>query len=161
MIQLVKAQEKDKELYRNIFNMYQNELSQYSDEFQELDEKGYFCANTVDIYFENIESVIPYIVMAENHIIGILVLTKPPYVKQGFDYCIQEFFLIGNSRGKGIADAVLHELSRMYPGKYCFIVLNNNLRAIKFWNRICDEISNEWSKSEQERDTLFEVSFGK
>ena len=58
MIQLVKAQEKDKELYRNIFNMYQNELSQYSDEFQELDEKGYFCANTVDIYFENIEKEI-------------------------------------------------------------------------------------------------------
>lgn len=161
MFQLVKAQEKDKELYRNVFNMYQNELSQYFDEFKELDENGYFDASTVEVYFENNEAVFPYIVMNEGHIIGILVLSKHPYVKQGCDYCIQEFFLIGNSRGKGIADGILHELFTMYPGKYCFVVLNQNLRAMKFWNRICNEASNKWNKTERENDTLFELSVGK
>ncbi len=136
--------------------MYQNELSQYSDEFQELDESGYLDANAVDVYFDNNASVIPYIVLKDNHIIGILVLSKPPYVKPGFDYCIQEFFLIGSSRGKGIADKVIHELLMLHPGKYCFIVLKHNLRAMKFWNRICSDISSEWTKTEEDNETIFQ-----
>ena len=42
--------------------MYQNELSQYSEDYPELDENGYFDADTVDVYFEGNEALFPYIV---------------------------------------------------------------------------------------------------
>ena len=77
-------------------------------------------------------------------------------MKPGSDYCVQEFFLIGSSRGKGIADAASRELFRLHPGKYRLLVLNRNRRAMRFWSRICGEMSSEWRRTEGEDETIFE-----
>lgn len=158
MLQLKQADKSCKELFRNIFNMYQNELSQYFEEYQTVDEKGYFDYNAVDVYFEGNEAVIPYVIMADENVAGIVVLSKAPFTKEGCDYCIQELFLIGFYRGKGVAESCLGMLFQQHKGKYCLSVLSKNQRAISFWNKVCAKYGQGLSKQENSVDRVLEFT---
>jgi predicted acetyltransferase len=151
MVNLRAANESDKELYKNLFNMYQNELSPYlSDLYSEVDENGYFDKDTVDCYFNDNENVFPFIITVNAKIAGCVVLSKPPYVKPGCNYCIQELFVLGLYRGKGVAEAACNYLMKKYKGKYCILVLKENIRAIKFWQKFISK--NTVIISEEEYD---------
>lgn len=155
MVTLVKAESENKEYYKNVFNIYQNELSLFLDDFDQLDNNGYFDCDTVDEYFQGNIAIIPFVVKSDDKNIGVLVLSKSPYVKKGCDYCIQEFFIIGSCRGKGIATEAINLLFMEYPGKYCFVVIKNNIRAIKFWDKVCGESFNNVNKTERENDYMY------
>ena len=154
MVQIKSAVEEDRELYRNMFNMYQNDLSAYFDDFYEVDKNGYYDYNTIDEYFVDDNSITPFIIEYEKRSVGVLVLTTSPYVKQGCDYCIQEFFLLGYYRGKGIAEQVCKELFNKFHGKYCILVLNKNKRAICFWEKITAKNATFLSKTESDKNAV-------
>lgn len=65
-------------------------------------------------------------------------ISKPPYVKPGCDFCIQELFVLGLYRGKDIASGACLYLLEKYKGNYCVIVLKENHRAMKFWRKFID-----------------------
>jgi predicted acetyltransferase len=138
MIELRTAENKDKELYRNMFNMLHNDISPYNNELLEVDEKGYFDKDTIECYFNGDENVFPYVITYNNKIAGCVVISKPPYVKPGCDFCIQELFVLGLYRGKDIASGACLYLLEKYKGKYCVIVLKENHRAMKFWRKFID-----------------------
>lgn len=83
MVQIKLAAEEDRELYRNMFNMYQNDLSAYLDDFYEVDKNGYYDYNTIDEYFVDDSSITPFVIEYKKRIIGVFVLTTSPYVKPG------------------------------------------------------------------------------
>lgn len=154
MINLRIATDKDKELYRNLFNMYHNDLAPYCDDLTEVDEEGYYDKQAVDCYFNGDENIIPYVIMKNDKAVGVIVLTKPPYVKLGCDYCIQEFFVLNSFRGKNVAEEVCKQLTDKYTGKYCLIVLNKNTRAINFWRKFTDKYTAKMSEGKLDEQSI-------
>lgn len=129
------ACEEDRLLIRNIFNLYQNELCIYSDDFDCLDKNGYFAPDTVDEILPFGNGVFPYIIEDDARPVGFVMATGKPYAPDGFDYCLEEIFLIRNRRKKGAADIAMREIFRNRPGKWTLEVYRNNAPALYFWTR--------------------------
>lgn len=154
MINLRIAGVKDKELYRNLFNMYHNDLAPYCDDLIEVDDEGYYDKQAVECYFNEDENIIPYVLMRNDKAVGVIVLTRPPYVKSGCDYCIQEFFVLNSFRGKNVAEEVCKQLIDEYKGKYCLTVLNKNTRAINFWKKFTDKYASKVSEGKYDEQSI-------
>ena len=129
------AEERDRQLVKNIFNLYQNELCIYSDDFDALDENGYFAPDTVSEILPFGDGVFPYIIEENARPVGFVMATDASYAPEGFDYCLEEIFLIRNRRKKGIASAAMKEITKSHPGKWTLEVYSENTPAVSFWMR--------------------------
>lgn len=127
---------RDITLYRNLFNMYQNELSVYytNGEFSYVDENGYFNAASVNEIFPPDDAILPYVITGDEKNIGLLLVTKKPYAR--FDYQIEELFLVRAARGTGSAQEALLAFFGAHPGTYTLEVFRNNERAYRFWKKL-------------------------
>ncbi len=125
----------DKELYKNLFNMYQNELGLYFGEYQDVDENGYFDNHSTEIFFSGDKSLMPLIITYDERIVGFIVVAAPPYVAEGCDFCIQEMFVVGYYRGKNIALSAIKALFELIKGKYCAAPPTANSRAVGFFRK--------------------------
>ena len=130
------ASEKDRNLYKNMFNMYQNELGLYCGEFQDVDGNGYYDAASTDMFFCGDRSVMPLVIEYDGRNVGLAVVTVAPYCPEGYDFCIQEFFVVGYYRGKGIAEAAIRWLFGAMRGKYAAAVQEKNERAAEFFKAV-------------------------
>lgn len=133
------AQASDRMLIKNIFNLYQNELSVYSDDFDCLDENGYFAPDTVNEILPFGDGVFPYIIEENARPVGFVMATDKTYAPEGFDYSLEEIFLIRNKRKKGIADFVMKEIFKGRPGRWMLEVYTENAPALCFWKRFLAE----------------------
>lgn len=129
------AEERDRQLVKNIFNLYQNELCIYSDDFDALDENGYFAPDTVSEILPFGDGVFPYIIEENARPVGFVMATDASYAPEGFDYCLEEIFLIRNRRKKGIASAAMKEITKSRQGKWMLEVYSENTPAVSFWMR--------------------------
>lgn len=137
-IKLELVNESKRLAFDNLFYLYHHELSIYIPElYPFVDEEGYYDRKATDDFYNKPNSVIePYIIRCDTKIAGVMVFSRPPYVKPGCDYCIQELFLLNNYRRKGIAEEACKILLNEYPGRYCIQVITENLKAMKFWNKL-------------------------
>ena len=133
------AEEHDRQLVKNIFNLYQNELCIYSDDFDALDENGFFAPDTVSEILPFGDGVFPYIIEENARPVGFVMATDASYAPEGFDYCLEEIFLIRNRRKKGIASAAMKEITKSRPGKWTLEVYKENTPAVSFWMRFLKE----------------------
>jgi predicted acetyltransferase len=78
----------------------------------------------------------PILVNSEDNVIGFILLSEPPYVKPGCDYCIQEFFILKKYRKKGFGIAAINELFKAYKGQYSLLILEANIAALNFWRNV-------------------------
>ncbi|MTI71357.1 MAG: GNAT family N-acetyltransferase [Firmicutes bacterium] len=122
---------REKSVIKNLYNLYLHDLSQFTDD-NDIDENGVFIWDSEELYWEK-NSLYPLIVKYKDKVIGFLLLSEPPYVKEGCDYCIQEFFILRKYREKGLGREVINILFKKYKGRYSLLVLENNKKALKFW----------------------------
>ena len=148
------AEERDRQLVKNIFNLYQNELCIYSDDFDALDENGYFAPDTVSEILPFGDGVFPYIIEENARPVGFVMATDASYAPEGFDYCLEEIFLIRNRRKKGIASAAMKEITKSHPGKWTLEVYKENTPAVSFWMRFLKENAEDVS-SDTKANSLF------
>lgn len=148
------AREKDRLLIKNIFNLYQNELCVYSDDFDCLDENGYFAPETVNEILPFGDGVFPYIIEEDARPIGFVMATDKTHAPQGFDFALEEIFLIRNRRNQGIADIAMGEITKDRPGRWTLEVYTKNLPALSFWKRYLFENAQDVS-SETAADSPF------
>lgn len=52
------------------------------------------------------------------------------------DYYIAEFYILPEYRRIGVATAAVKELFSVFPGKYCYHVLKENINARHFWSYV-------------------------
>ncbi len=150
MISIRPAEEKDRLLVKNIFNLYQNELCVYSDDFDALDEFGYFAPDTVNEILPFGDGVYPYIIEEDARPVGFVMATDSAYAPDGYDYSLEEIFLIRNRRGKGIADIAVKEITGTRPGRWTLEVYTQNVPALSFWKRFLrDNAENVSDKTEE------------
>lgn len=134
-VQVRVATEADKELYKNLVNMYHNELGLYCSEFQDVDNNGYFDNHYIESYFSGDKSVMPLVITVDDRTVGFAVLTVPPYCIDDCDFCVQEFFIVGYYRGTGVSIEAMEQIFALFKGKYCTAVLSNNDRGIEFFRK--------------------------
>jgi predicted acetyltransferase len=136
-IKLELVGESNRLAFNNLFNLYHHDLSVYiPDMYSFVNEDGFYDRNATDKFFDNSNSLVPYIIRCDEKIAGLLVFSRPPFVKPGCDYCIQELFVLNNYRGKGIAEEACKVLFNENSGRYCALVITNNIRAMKFWKNL-------------------------
>lgn len=134
----------EKKIINNLYSCYLHDLSEFTDSI-ETDEYGQFIWDSADLYWEN-SSLHPFLIQYQNKAIGFLLLTEKPYVKEGCDYCIQEFFLLKRYRRQGFGRQILKEIFQSYKGAYCLLVLEKNLTALNFWRRFYKENNKEYEE---------------
>lgn len=142
------AEEKDRQLVKNIFNLYQDELSVYSNDFEFLDENGYFAPETVNEILPFGDGVFPYIIEENARPIGFVMATDQSYAPDGADFCLEELFLIRKKRGTGAAECAMKEIFKNRAGKWALEVYRENARAVSFWTRFLDCTAENISKTD-------------
>ena len=128
------AAESDRLLIKNIFNLYQNDLSAYTSHFTVLDSEGYFCADASDDVLPFGDGIYPYIIEENAAPVGFILVTDGRNALEGCDFCFQELYLVRPARGRGIAKAAAEALLR--PGRWCLSAYAANLPARKFWEKL-------------------------
>jgi len=143
-INLKQPNESEREALRNLFNLWHHDLAiMDSTLFPNIDDRGFYEYTATDIYFEDKfhDKLLPYFVRYNGELAGFCILSKPPYViKQGCDWCIQEFFITGNFRRKGIGIKACEAVFSKHPGRYCLEVVDNNVKAKAFWAGLVNSV---------------------
>ncbi len=128
--------EGDRELLENLFNLYRNDLSAYTDDFRRLDERGYFEYGAADELLPFGDGVETYIICDEGSPAGLIMVTDGRYALEGCQWRFQELYLIRPARGRGLARAAARELLNRKPGRWCLSVYSKNLPARRFWEKL-------------------------
>jgi len=143
---LVKACDSEKNALKNMFQLYLHDLSAYTTNLN-INADGIFENNDIDTYYEK-DTLIPMVIQHNNMISGFILLNTPPYASQGYNYYINDFFVLRKFRGKGVGNTAAEELFRAYPGKYAMVQLIKNDVAINFWKRVLNENGFEFEEKE-------------
>lgn len=151
------ATAQDKELFKNLFNMYHNELGLYCTEFQDVDGNGYFDSHYSEAYFSGDKFLMPMVIEHDERIVGFAVVSIPPYCAPNCDFCLQEFFIVGYYRGSGVSVNAMKEIFNLFKGRFCAATLKNNDRAIDFLRKSFGEYAYE-EKPYGEGFLLFEAN---
>lgn len=137
---LIKVEEKDKNVIYNLMQLYTYELSFFEDEtatFTMLDSGLYVMNKYVERYWQE-ENRHPYILKCNNELAG--------FVLQRFNEEsmneIAELFVLNKYRKIGAGTFMANKMFELYRGKWEVRTLIKNERAQKFWRNIIRNFSN-------------------
>lgn len=159
-VTLQAIREHDKEVLRHLFNLWHHDLAMMDCSlFPNVDDKGFYDYTAIEEYFENEiqDQLFVYFVRYNHALAGFCIISKPPYVKAGCDYCIQEFFITGNYREKGIGSEACKAIFSKHPGRYCLSIIDNNLKAKSFWTKLINSVGTEILIEKEGNDFIFSV----
>ena len=139
-LDLVKVEEKDKNIIYNLMQLYTYELSFFEDEttnFTMLDSGLYVINKYVERYWQE-ESRHPYILKCNNKLAG-FVLQRCN--EQNMNE-IAEFFVINKYRKIGAGTFMANKMFDLYKGKWEIRTLIKNEKAQNFWRNTIKKYTN-------------------
>ncbi len=150
------AEARDRTLLMNLFNLYQNELGAYCEDFGSIDENGYFAVRTVDDILPFGDGVFPYIILTDGAPCGLIMVTDARYALPGCIWCFQELSLSRAARGRGLAQAAARGRRPVPagPGRWGLSVDPRNQPARAFWERLIAARGTECEERPGEDDML-------
>ena len=147
-IDITKADVKDKEKLKKLFQFYLHDLSEYT-EALDVNAKGEFDNNDVDAFFDE-TNLIPMAIKLKEEIIGFIFLNNSS--GNTVDYIINDIFILRKYRNRGIGKEVVNKLFKVYPGKYGLLELAKNKPAVKFWHSVFKDKNLEYQENEIKSD---------
>jgi len=133
-----------------MFQLYLHDLSEYTVNL-DVNTEGVFENNDIDLFYEK-DALMPLVIEHGGGIVGFILLNTPPYAPQGYDYYINDFFILRKFRGKGIGKLAANELFQAYSGKFAMVQLAQNSTAVNFWKKVLAENGFEYEEKEIEQD---------
>ena len=149
-IALRPAESGDQNLIRSLFNLYQNDLSEYCGDFTSLDENGYFDPNASKDVLPFGNGVYPYIIAEDGRNLGLVIVTDSSCAPAAADWYVAELYLIRAARGRGIAGSVMRTVFEQRKGIWSLLVYQKNAPARAFWDRIIAECGEKLSETPTE-----------
>lgn len=137
---LVKVEEKNKEIIYNLMQLYIQELSMYEDEttnFKLLDNGLYEMSPYIALYWKE-ENRHPYILKCNNELAGFVLYR---YNENNMNE-IAEFFIINKYKRVGAGTFMANSMFKKYKGKWEIRTLRKNERAQSFWRNVINKASN-------------------
>lgn len=133
--------ESEKSILRNLYSLYLHELSNFTSNL-DLGEDGMFHFEELDSFWE-IDGLSPYFIKLNEEIIGFILLVERPFLKKSNDYGINDFFILNQYKGKGLAGQAAKKMFEEKRGQYFIIQVLENKRAVAFWKKIYRELNIE------------------
>ena len=131
---LEKVLESEKSILRNLYSLYLHELSNFTTNLN-LGEDGIFHYDELDDFWK-VDGLSPYFITLNEKNIGFILLLERPFLKKSNDYGINDFFILNQYKGKGLAVQAARKIFEEKPGQYFIIQVVENKRAVAFWKKV-------------------------
>lgn len=138
--QLIRVEEKDKNIIYNLMQLYTYELSAFEDEtatFTMLDNGLYVMNKYVEKYWQE-ENRHPYILKCNDALAG-FVLKR--FNEENMNE-IAEFFVLNKYRKRGAGNFMANNMFELYKGKWEVRTLIKNKTAQQFWRNTIKKYTN-------------------
>lgn len=150
MIELIKIQASNRELFWNIHQKYLYEMTNYYDDI--MDDKGNYQYGYFDDYFTDPKRE-AYFIYYNKNIVGFVMINPYSYLDQNPDYVLAEFTVFPVYRKQHIATNVVEMIFKQYLGSWEIKYNENNIPAKRFWNKVCTKY-NPLKKSLNQFETV-------
>lgn len=146
-VTLTAVLESEKSILRNLYSLYLHDLSKFSSMI-DLETDGSFKYESLDKFWD-IDGLSPYFIKLDGSIIGFILLLERPFLTEGNDFGINDFFIINKYKGKGVAAQAAVKLFEVKQGKYFVVQVINNKRAVSFWRNLYIELNIEINERQE------------
>jgi predicted acetyltransferase len=150
-ITIIDAKPEQEEMYRNLVNLQFHDLSEFRNNFDIL-EDGRFEWTFSGCFTPNNEYHHPLLILYKNKLVGFLIFSEFKGKHQEVDYQMVEMFILKMYRRNRIGKKVIEMIFDKYKGKYHLDVSENNIPALKFWEKLLEENSNKITKKSFEEE---------
>ncbi len=137
--QLDIATQSDKEVIRNLLELYQYDMVEFShDGWRDVQFDGRYGYPYLDLYWQE-PTRHPFLVKVDGNPAGFVLVNQHLPIPEGAPAkSIAEFFIMRKYRGQGIGKKVAEMTFDRFPGKWQVTQEKNNPSAQKFWRRVID-----------------------
>jgi len=142
-IELIKAEEQDKSILRNLMRYYRYDLSEHNHD--DPDPFGLFDYKYLDHYWTshgiNEEGRIAYLVKVNKMLAGFILLNNHNTLEEncGKVLTIAEFFIMRKWRNQGVGRDVANKIFNSHDGIWEIKQEKNNKVAQKFWENVINQ----------------------
>jgi len=143
-IQIIPATLSDYHIIQNLARFYVYDRSGFMGWGCEAD--GMFECIDFKHYFENPEEK-AFLIKVADELAGFVLIDKGYLGTASLNskssyWNIGEFFIIAKFQGTGVASFVAKEIFRMFSGNWSVAIMPKNIKALKFWRKIIEDVSN-------------------
>ena len=145
MIEVRKIREEEKEIFKDMFYKYHNELSQYSTRLRDI--------NLTDEYIEkifNYEYSQKMFLVNDNEVVGFCIVDLNGYERSSSYYFLDEFYILPEYRRKRYGTEAIESILTEFQGEWHMYILKDNLIAQKFWCNVFNSINYDVIPLEEE-----------
>lgn len=140
IIELVKAEKKDIEVIKHLWDLYSYDFSVYDGD--DVNEQATYNFNYGDHYFDSDERFILFVIINKKYA-GFVSINNTCYVlNQPNDRTIVDFFIMNKYRRGGIGRTVAERIFSLYPGRWEIIQWDNNETSKVFWEKVISQYTN-------------------
>ena len=126
--------ESEMRVFGSLYRDYVAELSEFSDN---LKAKPVTKNELLRICYNR--SLEKYFVLANDQIVGFLLLGVNKNKHEASDWFIGEFYIKKSHQEQKIGQSVIQKMLENQKGRYCLFILNKNKRAKYFWDKVFTE----------------------
>lgn len=137
-IELVEVKYEDKEILRNLLELYQYDSSEFNDD--EIQENGLFGYKYLDHYWTE-DGRYAYFIKKDSKLAGLAMVRC---FKEGSKpiNSMAEFFIMRKYRRSGLGSHAAKKIFSLFPGIWNVGQEEDNLPAQKFWCKVIGEYTN-------------------
>jgi predicted acetyltransferase len=139
-LQIVRASPSEYPILRNLYPLYLHDLSEFGGSYA-LDAQGVWQPDYLDTWLSESEQVHPLLFRLEGLPVGFAFVAQAPfpYMTQGRDYQLSEFFILRSKRRLGLGKQAALAVLNRFRGVWEMAQLRENRAAIAFWDRVLTE----------------------
>lgn len=138
--------ETDKTILQNLFSLYLHDLSNFTSQI-DIGEEGSFAYDGIDEFWE-VNGISPYFITLDENIVGFILLVERPFLKNEYDYGVNDLFILNKFKGRGLGTKAIEKLFQLKKGTYFVIELMENKPAISFWKRIYTKMNIQYKEKQ-------------
>jgi predicted acetyltransferase len=129
-----------KEILRNLFEKYDYELSQYTD--QDVNDLGLYGFDYLDYYWTE-SNRYAFFIKINNKLAGFILVNDYPAIRKlETNYTMDSFFIMYRYRRQGIGKLSVKYILDKFKGKWQLNIIPKNKLSKDFWIKTIDEYTN-------------------
>jgi len=134
-IQIVKVTSDEKEILKNLLELYCYEWSQYN----KLDVNQFGSYKFAASYEFAEENNYAFFIKVDGILAGFVLVDKDFAMRKDYDFAMSEFFVMHKYRTSGVGRYAAKTIFDILHGKWEIMCHPKNITSMYFWNKIIDE----------------------
>jgi predicted acetyltransferase len=136
-VELVPARGEQAPILANLIELYAYDFSEFMD--IKLGADGRFGYKALPLYWQE-PTRYPFLILVDGHLAGFVFVRRGSEISDDTDvWDMAEFFVMRGYRRLGIGMKIAQEVWDKFPGKWEVRVMNQNKKALGFWQRSVSE----------------------